>query len=310
MTNIGLFGYGEMGLTSLEATSKNFNIIWIVLPPKNIQTDTERKTEALARKNGLKIIYETIPSKIHQVISNSLPKLILICSFNKILPDKTIRLVNFINVHLGDLPKYRGRANVNWSIINGEKEIVISVHKVTPDLDGGNIYAKYPIKIEDHESVGDVYEKINKKLAKEISPLLQKVVGGFKGAKQKGNATYCVTRLPSDGIINFNDTTQNIFNFIRAQSKPYPGAFTYYNNKKMTVWSSIIPKSPKKYVGRVPGRIIQIDLEGVEVMTRDSSIIIEKVNYNRKDLKANQVIKSVKTTLGINWVYLFEKIIK
>lgn len=76
----------------------------------------------------------------------------------------------------------------------------------------------------------------------------------------------------------------------------------------MTVWSSKIPKNPKKYVGRFPGRVVHIHEDGVEVLTEDSSIILENVTFSGKEQNASNVIKSVKTTLGIDLITLFEKL--
>lgn len=308
MTNIGIFAYGEMGKTALVALLKNFNVLWVLLPPVKYQTEAEKLTQEIAEKNKISIIYETSTIILQKFIEKNLPDIVLICSFNKVLSEDTLKLVSFINVHLGDLPRYRGRANVNWAIINGENKITISIHKVTPDLDGGNIYAKYPIEIKKSENVGDVYKKINKKLENVLTSVLNKILGGHNGIPQKGEATYCITRLPEDGLIDWNKTTREIYNLIRGVTKPYPGAFTYLEGKKMIVWSSRIPKKTKKYVGRIPGRVIQILQDGVEVLTSDSSIIIESITYDGKEQNASKLIKSVKTTLGIDIVTLFEKL--
>lgn len=310
MTKLGLFAYGEMGEAVLSVLIDKFEIVWIYLPPEKKQTSNEKSTHRLAKKNNIPIFYTSNIKDIESNIEKNPPKVILVSSFNKILPENIINLSKFINIHLGDLPKMRGRANVNWAIIHDAKKIVITIHQITSKLDAGNIYAKYPISIKREDSVDIIYDKINKRLGLSIVPVINRIVKGYSGVSQKGAPTYYCTRLPEDGLINFSNSSREIFNLIRAVSKPYPGAFTYHGGEKLIVWSARIPKNPKKYVGRIEGRIVEIHKDGVEVLTKDSSIIIEKVNYKGKDRNCNDVIKSVKTTLGIDYINLYEKLIK
>ena len=80
--------------------------------------------------------------------------------------------------------------------------------------------------------------------------------------------------------------------------------------KKLIVLSSKLPENPRKYEGRIPGRIILIHQDGVEVLTGDSSIIISEVEYDGKIYNASEIVKSVKKTLGINWIELYENLNK
>jgi methionyl-tRNA formyltransferase len=309
MAKVGLFAYGEMGFTALELISGNYDLGWVVLPPLKNQISTEKLTFNLAKEKGIPITSEVSLDKISKIVLKNKTDLILICSFNKILTKEILSSSKFVNVHLGDLPRQRGRANVNWAIINGENEITISVHEVTPDLDGGNIYAKFSVRILEKEDVGDIYRKINKILENNLIKVLKRVENGYKGKPQKGKPTYYPTRLPVDGLIDFNKTSREIYNFIRAQTKPYPGAFTYYGEKKMIVWSSRIPDIPKNFEGRIPGRVIEIHKDGVEVLTGDSSLIIQNISFEGKDENASEIIKSVKSTLGIDYVALYERLV-
>lgn len=300
MTKIGLFSYGHMGASGLNAVLKKFEVLWIILPAKKEQNTSEKETEKIAIKNNIPVHYIFKFSEIEKLILKTKPEIVLICSFNKVLPGNVLGYSKFVNVHLGDLPRMRGRANVNWAIINGEKSLVISIHSVSSGLDEGNIYAKFKISISEKENVGDIYKKINSTLESKLSGVLRKVNLGYKGLPQKGRASYCATRIPDDGYINFAMTTKEIDRLIRATTKPYPGAFTYFENKKMIILRARIPKNPKKYVGSIPGRVSEIHSDGVEVLTGDSSIIIEVVEFEGKEQSANSIIKSIKKTLGVD----------
>lgn len=311
MNTIGIFAYGEMGDSVIAALHNHFTISWVILPPKALQTTSEKNTESFAQQLGLKINYSTVQTDIYQFIHSNTPDAVVIGSYNKILPQKILNLTKFINIHLGDLPRFRGRANVNWAIINDRTEIGVAIHEMVPDLDAGNIYKLTMIKITSKDDVQKVYENINNYLKTELSKIVIRVLKGYKGVKQNGKPTYCCTRLPEDGLIDWTQSNKKIYNFIRALTRPYPGAFSYLDGKKIIIWNAEIPKNPKVYEGRIPGRIGSvIKDEGIEVLTGDGQIIIKEVSYDGKVLNASQVIKSVKKTLGINWVEIYERLNK
>lgn len=306
---VGLFAYGEMGNPVLLALIKEFDIKWVILPPTEVQTLSEKLTENIAEKYKIQNLHFSNFDELYDLIKSDIPDAVIISTFNQILPGKLLHLTKFINVHLGDLPHFRGRANVNWAIINGKKKISVTIHQVVSDLDAGNIYDQKMVSILESDTVKTVYDKINLYLSENIFRVVGKVLSGYKGRAQIGKATYCCTRLPQDGLIDWNKKSRELYNFIRALTRPYPGAYTYFEGKKMIVWEAELPKTPKIYVGRIPGRIGSIIPNyGVEVLTGDSNIIIKKIYYQGKECNASKIIKSVKNTLGINWAEIYEKI--
>jgi len=306
---VGLLAYGEMGNAALQALLECFSVKWIVLPPIDGQSATEELTEKLARKRKIKVVHPLSIKELAFHIKQNKTDLVIIASFSKILSQDELDITKYINVHLGDLPRFRGRANVNWAIINGRKKICVTIHEVAPDLDAGNIYEQKMISILETDTVKAVYDKINRYLSQNLCKVAGKVINGYKGTRQKGKSTYCCTRLPEDGLIDWNKTSKQIYDFVRALTNPYPGAFTYFEGKKMIIWSAEIKKPCKIYEGRIPGRIAEIIPGiGVEVLTGDSVILIKNVSYLGKECNASDVIKSVKKTLGINWVELYESL--
>lgn len=310
MSKIGLFVYGEMGASALKALIKgSFNVLWIITPLKDSDSQDSSEVEDLAGKEGIKIVCTNSNLEIYELISKETPDLVVISSYNKILNKEILSLTKFINIHHGDLPRFRGRANINWAIIIGRDEIGLAFHEVIPDLDAGNIYAQYMVPISKDDTVKTVYDKVNKIIELNLCSIIEKVLKGYEGKEQKGSPTYCCTRLPADGLINWQSSSEQIYNLVRALTKPYPGAFSYLDGKKIIIWDCEIPKDPKVYEGRIPGRVIEVHKDyGVEVLTGDSSITIKKINFENKDLNSAEVIKSVKKTLGINLAELYEKL--
>ena len=303
MDTVGLLAYGEMGLPALKSLIRNFSVLWIVTPPQE-KTDSPLAVEVFARKKGIKIFQTNSNSEIKEIIGKSRPKAVVIATYNKIIPADTLKLSKFINVHHGDLPRWRGRANINWAIILGRKEIGLTIHQMIPQLDAGPIYKQYLIPITDKDTVATVYGKVNKILENQLGKIISRILAGdLKGEKQKGLATYCCTRLPEDGLIDWNKSSLEIDRLIRAVTKPYPGAFTFFEGKKMFIWTGKISKQPRIFEGRIPGRVVGLYPDGVEVLTGDSSIIIKNITYEDKEKNARDVIKSVKKTLDFPWRY-------
>lgn len=301
---VGLFAYGEMGPSALEALIKDFDLLWVIVQDNS-------PVKELTNKLKIKTIQITSEKEIFNLVKNTRPDVVVICSYNKILPAKILKLTKFMNIHHGDLPRWRGRANINWAIILGRNEIGLTFHEAAPDLDAGNIYAQYMIPINQEDSIKTIYDKVNLIITKNMTKIVKKVLNGYRGTKQRGPSTYCCTRLPEDGYIDWTKSSQEIFNLIRALTKPYPGAFTYFEGKKMIVWDSEIAKDLRVYEGKIPGRIAVIHKNyGVEVLTGDSSIIIKNIHYERKEINASEVIRSVKKTLGISIVDIHENLIK
>ncbi len=311
--NIIQLAYGQTAPYAFKSLIKRFNIACIITPGPKISLYRDKKTlevEKLAQKHKVKIIKNNSFAKLEAAVKKYQPKAVIISSYNKVIPPKILSQSTFINAHHGDLPRWRGRANVNWAIILGKKFIGLTIHQAAPDLDAGPIYAQYKISINQKDTVKTVYDKMNKRVEKSLAQVIARVIKGFKGRPQKGKSTYCITRLPQDGLIDWSKSTIEIDRLVRALTKPYPGAFTYFNNQKMIVWQTQIPKKPRKYAASIPGRVSLIHKKGVEVLTGDGSIILTQVTLGKKSGNAAEFIKSVKTSLGIDWVSLYESTLR
>lgn len=302
--------YGQMAPFALKSLLQAFKVVAIITPPagKNLYRPQKNlPVEMLARRHSIPIIKSDKFSDLDTTIKKYQPQIVLIASYHKVIPPAILKLSKFINIHHGDLPHWRGRANVNWAIILGKKFIGLTFHQAIPDLDAGAVYTQLKIPITNRDTAKTVYNKINRYVRKYSASAIKKVLQGYAGRPQHGQPTYCITRLPEDGLIDWTKTTIEIDRLVRALTHPYPGAFTYSNGKKLTVWETIIPRTPRRYVGRIPGRIALIHKGvGAEVLTGDSSIILTSVTYGHKTGRASDFIKSVNASLGINWVDLYE----
>ena len=310
LNSVVMLGYGEMSESALVSLAERFKVAAIVTPP--LDSDLYRLSSEIAVEktaNALRVpVARTNSNKeIEALIKKLKPQALVICSYNKILGPDILKLTKCINVHGGDLPRWRGRANFNWAIILGKKKMGVTVHEAIPNLDAGNIFARYSIPISERETIVSLYDKTNVVIRRNLGQVVEKVLKGYKGKPQRGQSTYCCTRLPQDGYIDWSLSSIEIDRFIRGLTRPFPGAFTYYKGEKMNVWSSEIPKKPLNYVARIPGRVIQIHRGlGIEVLTGDSSIILKEVTYGGKDGNADDFINTIKVSLGFNAIEAYE----
>ena len=215
-------------------------------------------------------------------------------------------------VHDSLLPEYRGFAPLNWAIINGERTTGVTLFYLSDSVDEGDILIQKEVTISETESAPELYEKICKITVKAVIEGydLISTERAQPISQRKKVGSYTCSRNPHDGLIDWTKSTKDIYNLIRALEKPYPGAFTFYLNKKLFIWRANQVKSPKKYIGRIPGRIISINRDDtVDVLTGDGILRLTLVQYaDEKPVPPAKVIKSVRRSLGISPQDLIQRI--
>jgi methionyl-tRNA formyltransferase len=203
--------------------------------------------------------------------------------------------MGMLGIHNSLLPKYRGGSPLIWSIINGEAEVGFSMFSFTEEMDEGDIWFQQSIELKNTYHVNDVLNEIEKQVEKHLSKNYLNIINGELKPKPQNHsdATYCAQRKPEDGLIDWNKSAKDIYNFIRAQSSPYPGAYTIFKDKKIIVQSAANDK--KVYYG-TPGQVARISQEGIVVICGNhQSILIKEITYDGENIKPHQVIKSIKT---------------
>lgn len=311
MANVILIGIGITALSAAKSLLSTCNIQAIV---RNVDLTNSHDDPvlALAQDNEIPVFSDTSQSAIAALITKLQPDCVIVSSYNQILPPAIIERTAFVNVHYSPLPQYRGRANVNWALINNESYSAITIHRIAPDLDGGDILFQELIPIHLDDTVATLYERLNKIQAENLGKTIVNFLHGYEGTRQnKEEATYCCTRLPEDGVINWSASTQSISQLIRALVDPFPGAYTYFQGERMIIWHAQPISDPPTYVGRVPGRVIgRSKTEGfIDVLTGDGVLRILEVQVEgQSKMAAANVVKSVKSTLGLQVSELLNRI--
>ncbi|HXH18124.1 MAG TPA: formyltransferase family protein [Chitinophagales bacterium] len=135
------------------------------------------------------------------------------------------------------LPMGRGRSPLNWSLIEGQQRIIMQYFLIKPGVDDGDIFHYDFFDINEWDDIQTLYYKISLLTGRVLLQWIPRLLAGnFSTIPQHGKPSYYPKRNPEDGMINWMQSPTQVYNFIRALTRPYPGAFSFINNKKLMIW--------------------------------------------------------------------------
>ena len=145
-----------------------------------------------------------------------------------------------LNMHGSLLPKYRGRAPVNWAILHGETETGASLHIMETKPDAGDIVGQVAVPIDPDEDATAVFAKVSNAAVEVMKVTLPELLQGRvpRAPNVLANGSYFGGRKPEDGRIQWSQDALQVHNLIRAVAPPYPGAFTDWQGARMVIAKS------------------------------------------------------------------------
>jgi methionyl-tRNA formyltransferase len=211
-------------------------------------------------------------------------------SFNQIFRERLINAprLKTINCHAGKLPFYRGRNILNWALINDEKEFGITVHYVDEGIDTGDIILQrcYPISDDDDyatlleqaygECANNLYDAIKAIQLNCVKPVAQKTIHrlGF----------YCSARTNGDEVINWEWTSREVFNFVRALCRPGPQARSFLDEQEIKIDKVQYLPDAATYKG-IAGAVVGVDDDAFFVKTSDSFVrVVDWSGYTKPSI--------------------------
>lgn len=311
MDSVLLLGMGPTALSALESLAARFRVVGLFRDARSSPDGTDEVVER-ARALTVPVFSDLSIDGVERVVEQSSPDCTVVSSYDRILPSRVLSRSRFVNVHYAPLPEYRGRANVNWAVINDEPETAITIHVMAPGLDAGNILYQQRIPIEADDTVRELYIRLNQVQREVLGETVARYISGYAGAPQDETAaTYGCTRVPDDGEINWSDSTRRIYALIRALAPPYPGAHTYLGARRVTILRATPLANAPRYVGRIPGRVIGRSSKNghVDVLTGDGVLRIHEVmTADSIAAPAAAFIESTRQTLGLRPADLLARI--
>lgn len=205
---------------------------------------------------------------------------------------------DFYGFHYSSLPKYRGNAPLVWQIINGEPVIGVSFFRFSEGMDEGLLVGQASVVLDPDETIGDALNKANALMLGLASRYIPDIVGGVAKLYPQPNeeASYCGLRRPEDGLIDWRASAKQVHDFVRAQTHPYPGAYTRVEGGTvLRVWRCVV--EPRCFYG-VPGSVVEVSSEWVVVACGEGAVRLLAVTLDgAAEVSAPQVLKSLKTRL-------------
>jgi methionyl-tRNA formyltransferase len=266
-----LFAYHEMGYACMEELLRMGAPVAALVSHRDDPREEIwwRSCAELAQRHGVPVLYpEKIDAQWTARISAMKPAVIYSFYYRYLLSESVLALAprGAYNMHGSLLPKYRGRAPVNWMIVNGEREAGVTLHHMVARADAGDIVAQRSVAIDDSDTALTLYRKLvplGAALIREYHPLIAAGIAPHH-RQDISQGSYFGRRRPEDGRIDWHWPARRIFNLVRAVTHPYPGAFCHVDGRRMLVWESRIASetgsrgAPGEIVGEGPGGALEV----------------------------------------------------
>jgi methionyl-tRNA formyltransferase len=263
-------------------------------------------TDSIAQKTSGAVSFEDISKEydipIYKVTSTNNPEsiaivkklqpdIIFVIGWTRLVSKEILEIPRFgcVGMHASLLPKFRGRAPVNWAIIKNEQESGNTTMLLDEGADTGKMIAQKGFSITLADTCQSVYFKVaeaGKIMLREIIPILRKE-GELPQKNQNGDQVSVMPRRrPEDGIIDWKKNALELFNWVRALTHPYPGAFTFYNKRKLFLWEARIAHFPflacrnyEESISNEAGTILSTS-DGIMILTGNRELLsIHRLNF-------------------------------
>ena len=280
-------GNHTVGISSLEAIAETCEIKGVIAHPPDIEDGVKYKSVYnYAFMRGWNVIRGKAKDlEVKNFISAAKPDLIWVTDYRYLLPVEIIRLPirGVVNMHPSLLPKYRGRASINWAILKGETRIGLTAHFVDEGIDTGDIIEQKSFILSDDQDVGDALNMLYPLYRNITRNVLDYIRDGHPPRRQQDltQGTCFPRRRPEDGQIDWSQPARTVRNLIRAVARPYPGAFTFHQQKKIIVWSSELGQQTMK---AKPGEIIEGGSGSFTIQVGDGTLLINDLKEAETNL--------------------------
>lgn len=279
-----LFAYHTFGAAALEALlTRGVRVVAVIT---HLDDPSEgswfRSVAEIARHHGLPAFAP--PSPNHDVIQGLLktlnPDVFLSVWYRRLLNLELLALprIAALNLHGSLLPAYRGRAPVNWALVNGERLTGVTLHHMTAEADAGDIVAQEVIEILPGDTAYTLYQRMVNVGVDLLLKAYPAVIAGIapRVPQDHARATSFPRRTPEDGRVEWSWSAERIANMIRAVTHPFPGAFVGDGSHRLFLWAGRALHGVT--TSATPGSLIEIrPSEGITVATSDGVLLFTRV---------------------------------
>ena len=315
MLNIVFMGTPDFAKDSLEAIYNEGHNIMAILTKEDKQQGrgmklVETPVKKFATEKGIPV-YQPAKIRNNTEIINMLkqlnPDVICVVAYGKILPKEILEIpkLGCINVHGSLLPKYRGAAPIQWSIINGDKITGITTMYMDENMDTGDIILKQEVQIGEDETTGELWDRLSTIGGTLLVETLKQIENGTAPRiKQQGEFSIAPMLEKEISKIDWNNQTSKQIKDLTRGLNPIMGTYSMLNNKKIKFWKIQIPKAEEIIFefdnNSVPGTIVYSnEKQGLFIKTIDGLIkVLEIQGENAKRMPIGDFLRGNKLNIG------------
>ena len=278
-----VFAYHTFGARALAALlARGETVVAVVThADEPAEGDWFESVAEVARAHGVPLLTPTSPNEADVIARLAAldADVILSVWYRRLLGDALLALprVAALNLHGSLLPAYRGRAPLNWVLVNGETRTGVTLHHMTAEADAGDIVAQEPLDIHPDDTALTLYGRMVKAGVDLLLQRYPEVLAGVapRQPQDHARATLVGRRRPEDGRVAWTWSARRIANMIRAVTHPFPGAFVGDADRRVYLWEGSVEAG---VAAAAAGRGVEVAADrGITVATGDGNLRVTRV---------------------------------
>jgi methionyl-tRNA formyltransferase len=286
-----MFGYQTWGHRTLRALlDSGHDVVLAVTHPKSDHAYERIWNDSvadLAEQHGVPVLLRNRPDdeELLRALKEADPDLIVANNWRTWLPPEIFDLPEHgtLNIHDSLLPTYAGFSPLIWALINGEKEVGVTAHRMDGELDMGDVLLQRSVPVRPRDTATDLFHRTVDLIGPLVIDSLELIASGKAvwTPQDRSRSSFFHKRSLEDSRIDWTWPAEDLERFVRAQSDPYPNAFTHHRGERIRIVSASV--SEGRY-GGTPGRIFIREGDGVVIVAgsearsgRLPGLVVERV---------------------------------
>ena len=251
MTSAVVFGYGDVGVRCTQVLLDRGVVVKLVVTHADDPEENRwyASLAEFARAARLPVIAPATPDyKLAFGIHALAPDFIFSFYYRQLLPDLLLSAPKrgALNMHGSLLPRFRGRAPINWAVLRGATQTGATLHYMVSQADAGDIVDQLAVPIREDDTAYEVFGRVTDAAQTVLDRSLPLLIAGTapRTAQDLSKGEYCGRRRPEDGRIDWSRGAREIHNLVRAVAPPFPGAFASFDDERwMITRTQVLPPS-------------------------------------------------------------------
>ena len=288
--------FDVIGLDCLEAAAASgAEIVGVVTLPGPVDPNRSGQCsfDDIAARLGAELIEaaDINAPEVVAAVGALEPEVIFVVGWSQLVRDAFIATASraVYGMHPTLLPRHRGRAPIPWAILSGLAKTGVTLFEITdPTADSGPIIGQVEVPIARDETATTLYDRLAEAHVRLVREAVPQIMAGSEPRipQDPKRASSWLKRTPLDGIIDWETRAPYLYDWVRAQTRPYPGAFTWLDDEKVVIWRAL----PVEAGNPAPaGTIVERRPDGLVVACGDGALLLEEVE-TRGELEVGAVL--------------------